>query len=537
MQLLLFLFLLVFSARLCAQSGPEGLRAINSGYDEQNPVLSPDGHTLFFTIGNHPANTGGIKDPGDIWFSQREGQQWSEPQHAGTALNDKAYNAVAGFSPDGSQLFLHGHYGPQGSVARTQGISVARRTESGWSRPVNINIPYFMNKSGILRGSLSDDNTVFVFSAESYGTYGVDDLYVSLHREGKWTAPRNLGATINTQFQELSPSVSDDLQTLYFSSNGRKGYGSFDVYAARRLDDTWMNWSTPENLGEAINSEGRELFFRYYPGAGMGLFTTTKSSDGYGDLRIYTPREPLPGHDSIVFASLDDLTTSEKPAPAEVVVATTKPAVSELTPEGIRLVRVHGEIRSAASGQPVMARVSFEGPAMEPKSVQSDEEGFALSLLPSTYTIRIEASGFISALEKLDLTRGELQDQELNFNLQPVAVGATVNLRNVLFAQAKTEILPESYPELDLVVSFLKENPKVRIELMGHTDGRGVHADNVRLSQQRVNKVKDYLVSRGIEARRISGKGFGGSKPIASNDTEESRRINRRVEFVIKRSQ
>lgn len=537
MRLLTFFSLLVFSARLCAQIEPEQLRAVNSPYDEQSPVLSPDGNTLFFTIGNHPANTGGIKDPGDIWFSRKEGTQWSEPQHGGATLNDKAYNAVAGFSPDGSELFLHGHYGHQGSVARTQGISVATKTGSGWSRPVNISIPYFMNKSGIQRGSLSDDNTVFVFSAESYGTHGVDDLYVSLLRQGKWTAPRNLGATINTQFQELSPSISSDLQTLYFSSNGRKGQGSFDVYSATRLDDTWTNWSTPENLGDAVNSEGRELFFRYYPVAGIGLFTTTKSSDGYGDLRVYTPREPLPGHDSLLFASLVDRRTSEESHQRNEAVATTKPSVSALAPEDIRRVQVHGEIRNATTGQPVRARISFEGPAMDPTSVQSNEEGYTLALLPSEYRVRIEASGFISALEKLDLTAVDLQEQELNFSLQPVAVGATVNLRNVLFAQAKTEILPESYPELDLVVSFLKENPGVRIELMGHTDGRGVHADNVRLSQQRVNKVKAYLVSKGIEPRRISGKGFGGSKPIASNDTEESRRINRRVEFVIKKSQ
>lgn len=539
MRLLTFFPLLIFSIVLCAQSNHEQLQPINSGYDEQNPVLSPDGQTLFYTIGNHPSNTGGIKDPGDIWFSRKEGTEWSKPLHGGSLLNDRTYNAVAGFSADGSQLFLHGHYGPQGSVARTQGISVAKQTGSGWSRPVNISIPYFMNKSGILRGSLSDDNTVFVFSAESYGTHGVDDLYVSLQRQGHWTAPRNLGASINTQFQELSPSISHDLQTLYFSSNGRKGHGSFDIYSATRLDDTWTNWSTPENLGEAVNSEGRELFFRYYPSAGMGLFTTTKSSDGYGDLRVYTPHEPLPGHDSVIFASLEDSRTPEEPPGRNeiaVAEATTRPAVSELAPEGVKQIQVHGEIRSATTGQPVVARVSFEGPDMEPKSVQSGEQGYALTLLPSEYSIRIEASGFISTLEKLDMTSMELQEQELNFSLQPVEVGATVNLRNVLFAQAKTDILPESYPELDLVVSFLKENPKIRIELMGHTDGRGVHADNVTLSQQRVNKVKEYLVSKGIEPRRISGKGFGGSKPIASNDTEDSRRINRRVEFVIKKS-
>src|SRR5690606_22156975 len=174
------------------------------------------------TIGNHPANVGGQRDPGDIWFARREGTGWSSPVHGGTLLNDRGYNAVIGISPDGEQLFLNGHYGSGGSPARTQGISVSRNRGGGWSQPENISIPYFLNKSGILHGALSADNSVFVFSAESYGTHGVEDIDVSLLRNGQWTEPRNLGPVINTQFQELSPSLSDDKTTLYFSSNGRK---------------------------------------------------------------------------------------------------------------------------------------------------------------------------------------------------------------------------------------------------------------------------------------------------------------------------
>jgi outer membrane protein OmpA-like peptidoglycan-associated protein len=139
-------------------------------------------------------------------------------------------------------------------------------------------------------------------------------------------------------------------------------------------------------------------------------------------------------------------------------------------------------------------------------------------------------------MEKLDFQTYENPELEMNFKLQPVEVGTRVNLKNVLFAQTKSEILPESYPELDLVVNFLKSNPNVKIELAGHTDNRGVHSDNVKLSQLRVNKVKEYLVGKGIDSKRISGKGYGGTKPIASNNTEESRRMNRRVEFIIKKS-
>src|SRR5690606_11536154 len=178
------------------------------------------------------------------------------------------------------------------------------------------------------------------------------------------------------------------------------------------------------------------------------------------------------------------------------------------------------------------AQITFEGPD-HAFPVTATAEGYRLTLPVGDYRIRIEARGYVSSLEKLDSKTLELRDLELNYTLQPVAVGTTVNLKNVLFAQSRTDILPESFAELDLVVDFMNNNPGVRIELMGHTDVRGVHADNVRLSQQRVDKVREYLISKGIDGKRITGKGYGGTRPIASNDTEESRRLNRRVEFVI----
>jgi outer membrane protein OmpA-like peptidoglycan-associated protein len=121
----------------------------------------------------------------------------------------------------------------------------------------------------------------------------------------------------------------------------------------------------------------------------------------------------------------------------------------------------------------------------------------------------------------------------MNFKLQPIEVGAIVNLKSVLFELGTTTLLEESYSELNVVVDFLNTNPKVEIELEGHTDNRGDSKKNVVLSQQRVDKIKSYLVSKGISGKRIKGKGFGGSRPIATNNTEEARRLNRRVEFRI----
>lgn len=517
--------LLLFVQTLSAQPlPPNPFSRLNSPFDELNPVLSPDGKLMFFTVANHPSNIGGKRDPGDIWYCTLEGNnEWSQPVHGGNLLNNSAFNGVAGFSPDGSELYLLSHYDNSGQPARTQGIAVSRRSGNGWSKPENISIPYYQNKSNIISGYLTADLSVFVFSAETYGTYGVEDIYVcERNADGKWSQPRNLGPRINTQFQEITPSLSADGKTLFFSTNGRKGSGSFDIYAATRLDEGWTNWSEPVNLG-GINTEGRDLYYREFTQAGYSIFTSTKNSDGYGDLRMHKP-DNLSKPDSTLLAR------SEEAAPV----------ISETPAQGTKhSLQIHGKVFNAKSGEAIPAVITFEqqdAGNVSPTVVRADQTGYAVDISTiAQYKLRIEASGFISTLEKLDIQSFEMGNLEMNFQLQPIEVGVTVNLKDVLFEQSKTLLLPESFDELDLVVSFLKANPSVRIELSGHTDNRGIPAQNVKLSQGRVDKVKEYLISKGIDKKRISGKGYGGSKPIASNDTEETRKLNRRVEFTIRR--
>ncbi len=514
-------FLVLASHLIVAQDIQEALPGVNVGYDEKCPVISPDGKLLFFTISNHPQNLGGIRDLGDIWYSEFDGLQWSTPVHAGPVLNSLDYNAVAGFSTDGQQLYLLSHYDVAGNIARTQGISVSRKFSGGWSKPENISIPYFQNKSAFLSGSLSMDGLAFVYAAETYGSR-VEDIYMSRKgSDGKWSEPRNLGSKINTQFQELSPWMSMDGTTLYFSSNGRKGCKSFDVFFATRLDDTWSNWTDPEPVDTDVNSEGRELFFRQYPTLGFSMFTSTKNSDGYGDIKIYRPDVPF----------MDTIKTIASVSIDTVI------KIDEVRHElaNGKFLRIHGKIVNSKTGDAVDAVLLFENPdsLVSAKATMGE---YKTEISPTqSYTITINAPGFVSNFEKLELNTIEMKDLEMNFKLQPIEVGTTVALKNVLFLQSKPELLPGSYPELNLVVQFMKGNPHIEIELSGHTDSRGSFRQLLALSQQRVNRVKAYLVSKGIEAKRIVGRGYGGSKPIASNDTEDTRMLNRRVEFTIKK--
>jgi OOP family OmpA-OmpF porin len=494
------------------QFSKQALEATSSIYDDQSPVLSPDGKSLYFTIANHPQNVAGKKDPGDIWISTWNNGAWSTPVHGGITLNDEQYNAVAGFSPDGSQVFLLSHYAKNGSLVQSQGLSFSKKTPAGWSAPENISIPYFLNKSSLISGHVSNDGSIFIYSADAYDTKGAEDLYVSRkNNAGQWSEPRNLGIVINTSFQELSPSLSADLKYIYFSTNGRKGYGSFDIYYAERLDDTWLNWSIPVNMGSRINTEGRELFYRTYPALHLSLYTTTQNSDGYGDIRSYRDSLNLP--DSA--ATFIEIRRDKIPGKDE------------------KRVVLRGTVTDSKTGLPVVAQLNFKSDSSY-IATSSKQGKYSLNILSTqVYTIVVEAAGYVGALEKLDIHTFEMRQVELNFKLQPIEVGTTVNLKNVLFRTGTTDLLFDSYDELNVVVDLLKANPAIEIELAGHTDSRGDARQNLRLSQSRVEKVKNYLVSKGINARRIQGKGYGGKKPITNSDSEESRRLNRRVEFTI----
>lgn len=481
------------------------LNLVNSPYDEQSPVISSDGKLLFLTVANHPTNVGGKKDMGDIWISIWLGDRWSAPVHGGNEINNKNYNAVAGISADGIRLYLWGHYKPGGDVL-TQGISVSKRTQEGWSFPENISIAYFLNRSSLISGSINSDENVLVFSAESYATRGAEDIYVSLKNGSGWGEPINLGSKINTPFQEFSPSLSEDGRRLFFTTNGGKGLGSFDIFSSDRLDDSWTSWSEPKNLS-FLNTESRELFYKHFDAQHLALYTSTHNSDRYGVLKVQ--------YDSVKI---------ETPIRIEVKKDSVVSSNS---------IIISGRVTDLKTGEPLVAKLNFR--STQSNLSTSNKDGFFKIELPAhmDYAVEIDSKGYVNALEKIDIHTFEMTSLEMNFKLQPIEIGATISLKSVLFETASTTLLQESYDELNVVVDFLKSNSKVEIELEGHTDNRGDATKNLELSQMRVMKIKNYLVSRGINSRRIKGKGYGGTRPIATNDSEEARKLNRRVEFVI----
>ena len=509
-------------------------RNINTKYDEQNPILSPDRKTLYFTRKNHPENIGGKKDDGDIWFSKLgEDGKWTTAKRLNSVVNNKDYNAIIGFSNDSKLMYLQNHYTKDGSSTRTQGISISKLVNGRWTFPEKLTISYYYNRSKETSMRISEDGRIMLLSIESYDTKGAEDIYVSFrNKDNSWSQPMNLGNTINTTFQEMTPYLAEDNITLFFASNGHGGYGSRDIFISRRLDNSWKNWTQPTNLGKSVNTKGIELSY-HLPGGDYAYYVSTQNSEGFGDIQRHKITEDIDKPDNLVDLELLETVDS-------VGVAAQEPDLPQIDIEKTdRFIEIQGKVVNANDlKQPVKALLSYrqiDDNGGIASTYSNDSSGaYQINLKEGyAYHLTVSAEGYMSTEERLVVSQTSAPSLQKYYLLTPLEVGTTVNLKNVLFERGTPNLLEESYEELNSVVKMMMENPGVNIELQGHTDNQGSGKLNLELSQKRVDVVKAYLVEQGIESLRISGKGFGGTRPIASNASEETRKLNRRVEFTI----
>jgi hypothetical protein len=235
--------------------------AINSGFQDIKPRLTPCGNRLYFSRNFHPGNFNGVMDSEDIWFSDfnSETSTWSEPIHLSGVLNNAGPNYVNNVSVTGDTIILGNQYLKKGKMRA--GLSYSVNVNGQWSVPTNISIENDYNMSEHANSFVALKNGIIIRSIQRLESVGERDLFVSFWDGQKATEPINMGNVINTEFEESSPFLAQDNVTLYFASKGHDGYGNFDIYVTRRLDDSWTNWSTPENLGPAVNGPMDDEFF------------------------------------------------------------------------------------------------------------------------------------------------------------------------------------------------------------------------------------------------------------------------------------
>lgn len=478
---------------------------VNSEYSELNPLLSPDGKILYFSRRNHPENIGGVGDKEDIWYSQLDSTgHWQIARNIGPGLNTNGpnfINTIQSVTPDGQSaiMVLGNKYLDNGKMMA--GVSISTQVNGEWTKPVPINIINDYNYSAEANYFLTNSRTTLLMSVQREDSYGDRDLYVTfMKNDSIWSEPLNLGDIVNTASEESSPFLAPDGKTLYFSSNGYSGYGGSDIYVTHRLDDTWTNWSDPENLGPEINSPLEDIFFNIPVGSDYAYYSRGVSQNNTDIFRIKLPILKVP----------------------EVWVT------------------VKGKILDKKTGQPLSAKVIYEilpggeDLGLVQSNPQTGEYEFKL-LAGKQYAIRAESDGKIAESQSLDLrnVKSEKIIADENFQLQALEVNASIELNNVFFDFDKAALKAESFPELDRIVELMNQQPNMRVEISGHTDGQGSERYNLTLSEKRAKAVVQYLVNKGINKKRIVTQFFGESKPVATNDTPEGREKNRRVEFKI----
>ena len=484
---------------LANMAKPENLgENVNSKFIELLPVIAPDGKTLYYSRRDHPGNIEGPKD--DIWFSQlAEDGKWKLAQNIGRPLNNATYNYLSAISPDGNTLLIDDQLPAMGRPIN--GLSFVRMTPMGWSYPEKLLIENYYNKNIFNEFNLANDGKTLLMSVERNDTYGVMDMYVTFRKaDGKWTIPKNLGPQVNTACDDQYPFLAADGVTLYFVSDGYSSYGSDDIYMTKRLDDTWQNWTEPQNLGPTINTISSDLSF------------TLPASGDYAYL--------VSGHEAIGASDIFRVKLPEALKPKPVVL-------------------IKGVVLDAKTGKPIVANVKYETLAdgKEVGIANADPKtGSYKIVLPcgANYAFMASAPGYMAEEQNLDLgncsTYAEIQKDLV---LVPIEVGQKIRLNNLFFDTKKFDLKPFSAAELTRIVMFLKNNATVKIEISGHTDNVGKELDNQLLSQNRAKAVVDYLLAQGIDIARIQYKGYGSVQAVAKNDTEANKALNRRVEMKI----
>ncbi len=516
---------------------------VNSNYIEHSPLLSPDGKRLYFSRQYHPENLGGVNDNEDIWYSEldEETGEWLPAKNIGKPLNNEGPNFISSIVQQGDKtiLLLGNRYEKKGRMV--SGVSMATIDKDGKiTQPVNIDIEDEYNYSANADFFLTFDTKFLISAVEREDSYGDRDLYVSFQkRNGTWSAPKNLGPTVNTIAEEASPYLSVDTKTMYFSTSGFKGYGGKDIYVTKRLDDSWTNWSPPENLGKGINTKGDDVYFNI-PTSGKHVYFTRGDVDEDTDIfsfraddfYITEPDVPL----------IQDTTTTvvaivEPPVDtvqvAEVIEEDTVEVVEEV------IITIAGKVLNEQTKAPVAATVLVERlpDGVELGTIQSDPRTgeFSFQLKPGArYGFLAQAEGYLSRNENVDLNESNGSSTiTRDLYLSPIVTGVVVELNNVFFDFDKSVLKTSSYPELERVLKLLKENKIGKVQVSGHTDSTGPSEYNLSLSEKRARSVVDYFIQNGVSKDRLIMKYFGEDEPAVPNSSVENRQKNRRVEFKV----
>ncbi len=467
---------------------------INTINAENLPFFTADGKILFSRI---------VNGQEDLFISTLTDTGFIEAQPL-VNLNTPANEGAQCISPDGNFIFFTGCERRDG-YGRCD-IYVSVKKQDGWSQPKNLG-SNINSEARETQPCISADGKTLFFSSNRKGGYGKSDLYRSTYVNNGWTTPVNLGDKINSKGEEESPYIHPDGNSLYFISSGHPGMGGKDIFYSHFKDG---QWETPKNLGYPINQEGDEYGLFVDINGNSGYFASDSYDDSYGLLDIYS--FPLP--------------EAYKPDPISFVKVIVRDAETK------KLISATSSLIDLEDGRKLQKTTNLEGESIQ---LVNPKKEYSLTVRHDGYIFHSENIQFEEIAKSYEPFTYEifLQKVEVPTESEPTETSDPIVLNNIFFESGSFELLEKSNFEIKSIASFMKENEKVRIQFVGHTDNVGQENDNLALSEKRALAVKNALVAKGIESERMTGIGKGETQPIDSNETESGRKNNRRTEMII----
>ncbi len=476
-------------------------KEINSTYDEYWPSITADNKTLVITRlepDQGPVNVmRGRRKIENFYVSRNINNVWTMAENMGAPINTGGNEGAQSLSADGYFMYFT-------ACDRSTGLGscdlyISSSLYGKWSAPSNMGAPV-NSKSWEAQPSISSDGTTLYFVSNRPGGYGKMDLWKTSLTGGEWTKPENLGPGVNTPDNEMSPHISKDNKTLYFSSDGWVGMGGFDLFITRKDSDT--AWTPPENLGYPINTWSDEIGMIVSADGTMAYYSSAFSDSTRKDIYSF------------------ELYTRVRPDPVSYI---------------------KGRVFDAETKKPLIARFELLDLLSDQPTIQSfsNSDGEFLVSLPvnNDYALNVSHPDYLFYSEHFSL-KGVTTVSDpfiMEVALNKVKEGERSVLRNIFFEYNSYSLLEESLVELRKLLSFLNSNPEVSIEIQGYTDSEGTPEYNLDLSEKRARAVYNFLTDNGISETRLNYRGFGETQPVETNKTEYGRSRNRRIEILVKR--
>jgi outer membrane protein OmpA-like peptidoglycan-associated protein len=464
---------------------------VNSAKADYGPTIGNLDYLLLFTSkrNSHLQAIERTYDE-DLFFTTRIDGQWTEAQEFKT-INTRYNEGSACLSKDGKLLYFARCNSPD-SHGNCDIFVAELKADSTWGNVKNLGTN-INTTAWDSHPSLSHSGDTLFFSSDRIGGFGLTDIYYSIrNKKGEWQKAQNAGPVINTRGSEVSPFFHHKFDVLYFSSNGQPlNFGNFDIYKSY-FDN--KNWREPKNIGPLVNGPGSEYYFTI-DSESSHLYYARSAEDDMNNLDLHSFPVPM-----------------------------------EAQPEAV--ANLHGSLINSETKKPFKGIVSVidldNGVEVAPKYLRPDGSFDFQLINKRNYLLIIQGEDFFR-IEEIFFMDG---DMEINRETEPIE--SKIAFKSLEFENGKADILPAMHNDLNKLANFLIDHPNMKLNISGHTDSQGSEDSNLRLSQARADAIKAYLIYEfKINASRIDAHGYGSSKPIVQEESDDHRKLNRRVEFEI----